>query len=146
MKRPLRSFTLVLLQFTLLTGLVLSAPWSALGALRSILIAASLLLVCWAILAMGGRTFSVFPEPRPGARLIVDGPYRWVRHPMYLAVLLAAAAVGSAPPIGLHSAFAALLLPVIVLKVRVEERAIAAAFPEREDRMRGIARLIPGLW
>ncbi|MBK9276226.1 MAG: hypothetical protein IPM49_17025 [Flavobacteriales bacterium] len=146
MKRPLRSFTLVLLQFTLLCGLVLSAPWSALGALRFILIAASLLLVCWAILAMGGSTFSVFPEPRPGARLIVDGPYRWVRHPMYLAVLLAAAAVGSAPPIGLHSGFAALLLPVILLKVRVEERAIAATFSEREERMRGIARLIPGLW
>ncbi|MBK6629033.1 MAG: isoprenylcysteine carboxylmethyltransferase family protein [Flavobacteriales bacterium] len=146
MKRPLRSFALVSAQFTLLAGLALTAPWAALGALRITLFAASLLLVGWAMLAMGGRTFSVFPEPRPDARLTLRGPYRWVRHPMYLAVLLAAVAVGSAPPLGPHTGFALFLVPVVVAKVRVEERLLGVAFPDRGDRMRGVARLVPGVW
>ena len=32
--------------------------------------------------------FAVYPEPLAHAQLITSGPYRWVRHPMYLAVLL----------------------------------------------------------
>jgi protein-S-isoprenylcysteine O-methyltransferase Ste14 len=145
-KRPLRSFVLVAAQFILLAALALTAPWADLDAWRSGLFVASLLLVGWAALAMGGRTFSVFPEPRPNSRLTLHGPYRWVRHPMYLAVLLAAAAVGSAPPLGPRSGFAVLLVPVIVAKVRLEEALLDAAFPDREGRMSGVARLIPGLW
>ncbi len=79
-------------------------------------------------------------------QLTLRGPYRWVRHPMYLAVLLAAAAVGSAPPVGPHTGCALLLVPVIVAKVGVEEHLLDAAFPERTDRMRGVARLVPGFW
>ena len=146
MKRPLRSFALVSAQFTLLVGLALTAPWAALGAPRIVLFVVSLLLVGWAARALGGRSFSVFPEPRPSARLALNGPYRWVRHPMYLAALLAAGALGSAPPLGLHTALAVLLIPVIVAKVRVQERALEVAFPDRSDRMRGVARLVPGLW
>ncbi|MCC6401412.1 MAG: hypothetical protein IT227_11680 [Flavobacteriales bacterium] len=88
----------------------------------------------------------MFPEPRPAVQLTLRGPYRWVRHPMYLAVLLAAAAVGSAPPVGPHTGCALLLVPVIVAKVGVEEHLLDAAFPERTDRMRGVARLVPGFW
>jgi protein-S-isoprenylcysteine O-methyltransferase Ste14 len=31
--------------------------------------------------------FNIRPELKPGARLVTDGPYALVRHPMYVAVL-----------------------------------------------------------
>lgn len=31
--------------------------------------------------------FNIRPELKPGARLVIDGPYALVRHPMYVAVL-----------------------------------------------------------
>ena len=43
-------------------------------------------LKLWAIRSLGERwTFRVFVLP--GSRLVTDGPYRWVRHPNYIAVV-----------------------------------------------------------
>lgn len=38
-----------------------------------------------------GRALTPTPVPVPGAGLRTDGPYRWVRHPIYTGVLLLAA-------------------------------------------------------
>lgn len=46
------------------------------------------LLGLWAMTANRPGNFRVMPEPKPGARLIRSGPYRWIRHPMYTGVLL----------------------------------------------------------
>lgn len=32
--------------------------------------------------------FAIYPEPLDHARLITSGPYHWIRHPMYLSLLL----------------------------------------------------------
>ncbi len=146
MRHPSRSVALVVAQFALLAVLAYLTPWAVLGPWRMALLVASLVLVIHAVLVMGRRTFSVFPEPRTGGALVLRGPYRLVRHPMYLAVLMAAAALGSTPPLGGHTLCAGLLLPVIVAKVRLEERALNERYPERIRRMHGRARLLPGLW
>jgi methyltransferase len=61
----------------------------------------------------------------PGARLVTSGPYRWLRHPNYVAVvgeLVAAAGLCAAPVAGgLSAAVFALLLRRRIL---VEERAL----------------------
>lgn len=48
-----------------------------------------LALFAWAHRSLG-PDFSVFLRPREEHRLIVDGPYRWVRHPIYSAAFLVA--------------------------------------------------------
>jgi methyltransferase len=82
------------------------------------------LLKYWAILSLGDRwTYRVFVLPN--APLVTSGPYRWLRHPNYVAVLgelLAMALVTRARvmgPVGLLF-FGALL----VLRIRAEERAL----------------------
>ncbi|HEU6445564.1 MAG TPA: isoprenylcysteine carboxylmethyltransferase family protein [Gaiellaceae bacterium] len=84
-------------------------------------------LVVWARRAMG-RSFSAFPTPRPGAELVVRGPYRFVRHPMYVGgilVLLGFSLAFSAVGLLLTAGLAVLW----VFKARHEERLLEERFP-----------------
>jgi methyltransferase len=95
--------------------------WAVIGAAT---FAASKVLKYWAISTLGRRwTFRVLVPP--GAPLISTGPYRWMRHPNYLAVageLAGVAMLAGAPITGVASfvVFGGLLLA----RIRVEERAL----------------------
>jgi protein-S-isoprenylcysteine O-methyltransferase Ste14 len=74
-----------------------------------------------------GRCFGVLPEARG---LVRRGPYRFVRHPVYLGELGAwAGLVMAAPSLANGGALAGLIVAQVV-RMRLEERALADAFPE----------------
>lgn len=77
-----------------------------------------------AIAALGGR-WTVRVLVLPGAPLVRRGPYRWLRHPNYVAVVVELA---SAPLIfgAWRTALAASALNLVALaiRVRVEQRAL----------------------
>jgi methyltransferase len=66
----------------------------------------------------------------PELALVASGPYRWFRHPNYVAVV----AEGVALPL-VHDAwitavvFALLNVPLLAVRIRAEEAALAAAAP-----------------
>ena len=72
------------------------------------------------------RAFSITVEART---LVTGGPYRWVRHPVYLGEMLTAAAVAlwrlTPANIGIFLFFAAVQL----LRARWEETKLSAALP-----------------
>jgi protein-S-isoprenylcysteine O-methyltransferase Ste14 len=90
-----------------------------------------------------GRSFSVMAEAR---ELVTSGPYRFVRHPLYLAEELAV--------IGLFmqflSASTALLLAAQIAfqlrRMHNEEAVLAQTFPEYAQYQARTARLIPGIY
>lgn len=88
-----RGWTLVAVQGVLLVLLVVlphrspSVP-AVVAGLVLIAAGAAVLLVAFRVL---GRALTPTPVPVAGAGLRTDGPYRWVRHPIYTGVLLAAA-------------------------------------------------------
>jgi protein-S-isoprenylcysteine O-methyltransferase Ste14 len=93
------------------------------------------------------RSASRVVEVRPGQRVVVTGPYAVVRHPMYVAVLL----MGLATPMALGSWWALLpallLIPVLVARIRNEERLLVAELAGyREYTHATPYRLIPGIW
>jgi protein-S-isoprenylcysteine O-methyltransferase Ste14 len=138
---------IALVAIQIATLAVLPFPWGA-QAFRLpgyALIAAGLLLGAITLKANPPGNFSIFPEPRRTARLITHGPYRFVRHPMYLAVLACAAGllVGWRTPV--HAFALALLAVVLHLKAGIEERALAARFPQYAAYRARTARLIPFL-
>src|SRR5712675_1201973 len=47
----------------------------------------ALLLFLWARITFGRRSFHVVADPTAGG-LVTDGPYRYIRHPIYAAICL----------------------------------------------------------
>src|ERR1700683_2723160 len=89
------------------------------------------------------RTRSIIPE---APRLGTAGPYRFVRHPLYAAEILAAAALVLARP-ALWATLA--LIPFIavqMLRARFEEDLLTRAFPAYTTYAAHTPRLIPFLW
>jgi len=88
---------------------------------------AAKLLKWWAILSLG-RFWSFHVLILPGAPLVAHGPYRWMRHPNYAAVMgeIAGVALMMRAPftgVGAAIAFGALL----VARIRVEDRLLKEA-------------------
>lgn len=90
-----------------------------------------------------GRSFSVMAEAR---RLVVDGPYARVRHPLYLGEAIATLGL----TLQFLSAFALLIvslqLAFQIIRMRNEELVLAEMFPEYGDYKMRTARLVPGLY
>ncbi len=146
MQRPTTSHLLVALQFLSIgVGLVpwqgtLGSPWwltaSALGALVGL----------YTLLHNRPGNFAVYPEPLEQARLVTSGPYRWVRHPMYLAVLLFMLGIAMYNG-GLWNQLSLLTLLLAILgKMQREERYLHARFAEYPEYACRCKRLIPFIY
>lgn len=136
---------LVFGQFGCIAVLLLCGHW-ALPWWAWILFATGLVVFGWAAASLGGNNFTILPDPRQGNTLSQRGIYRFVRHPMYTAVLLCGAAVSfGAPGIARWIALG-VCAAVLVLKVRYEETLLTKRHPDYPQRMRGVARLLPGVW
>jgi protein-S-isoprenylcysteine O-methyltransferase Ste14 len=82
-----------------------------------------------------------------GHHVVTTGPYRWVRHPGYAAVIPAAVASGLALGSWLSTAVGALGVPLLLWRMIAEDRTLHAELPgysEYAQRVRW--RLLPGLW
>lgn len=89
------------------------------------------------------RNLSIIPEAR---RLATGGPYRVVRHPLYLFEIMAAlGALGAAP--GLISALSLVVfVGMQMVRAGYEERLLVSAFAEYADYARRTRRLVPFVW
>jgi protein-S-isoprenylcysteine O-methyltransferase Ste14 len=140
---------LVALQFGLMGLLAVLSATAWLTGTASVaagaLVAASAGLVLWAMSANRPGNFNIQPLPRAGGVLVQHGPYRWVRHPMYTAVLAFGAACALAAGTVLAAAAALALLPVLWVKAGLEERWMAEVHPAYADYRRRTRRFLPGL-
>lgn len=117
----------------------------ALLALAGAVWAVSLLLRVW-LMATLGRLWNVRIVARPEQPIVASGPYAWVRHPNYLAVVLEIAAV----PILLGAVVTALLGSLanalaLFFRIRGEE-AYLFAQPGYAAAFAGKKRFLPGVF
>jgi methyltransferase len=95
----------------------------------------------WAIATLGER-WNVRIIVLPGAAPVVAGPYRWVRHPNYVAVV---AELLSVPLI--HGAFVTAIAfslgnaLLLLVRIRAEEAALG---PRYADAFAATPRFVPG--
>ncbi len=146
---PALSLALVVLQFALAAVLLATCWPPADGAMT---IVAGLLLAAGAAVGFAALSvnrpgnFNIQPEVKDGARLATTGIYRWVRHPMYTAVLLAMMAVVLLDPRPWRFAVWLALGAVLLAKARREERYLAQRFEQYASYRNRTWRLLPWLW
>ena len=110
------------------------------------LMLAGIALVAWAYAAMGGY-WSGSISVREDHRVVVWGPFAFVRHPVYAGYLLgvSGAAIALADPV---AAFAAIVsVPIMAGRARAEERFLEARLGDAyRDYRRRVRMFVPGLF
>lgn len=136
----------VIAQFLLITLITLGAwPWTIHTIPLSLLLFGSALAL-WVFRHNHPGNFNIRPEPKAGARMITTGPYRHVRHPMYVALLLVMAGVALATTHVYPPLFWLTLLGVLNYKAALEERLLQEQWPDYQEYCRQTRRFIPLLW
>lgn len=119
-------------------------PWVTAAAALTLVLATALRV--WTLRTIGGAWNVRVVVPEGDSAIATTGPYRWIRHPNYLVVILEIAAL----PL-LHTAWisavglSALNAFVLAHRIRTEEAALAQV-PAWVAAMKDRARLVPGLF
>jgi protein-S-isoprenylcysteine O-methyltransferase Ste14 len=127
------AWSLVVIQFVLLAALLIvprGSLWPE-GAIWWTI--AVILIVSGAVLGAAsgvrlGRNLTPNPIPREEGTLVDQGVYRWVRHPMYAAVLLLALGLTTLKASLVHLLIFFALVMLLWVKARAEERLLREKF------------------
>ncbi len=140
---------LVALQLGLLAALLLLA-WLA-GPVDRVpgpawgLAAAGVGLGLWALAANRPGNFNIRPAPREGGQLVQRGPYRWIRHPMYSALMVWGLGCAWAGASAVAWLCLVGLVVVLVIKATLEERWMCHAHPGYAAYAARTRRFVPGI-
>ena len=107
----------------------------------AIQVIAALLLV-WARLTFGIRSFHATANPTAGG-LVTTGPYRYIRHPIYAAILYFLWAGIAAHPSMVTVTLGLLATALTAVRVVAEEKLLVTMYPEYGAYARVTKRVVP---
>lgn len=103
------------------------------------------LLMIWARITFGLRSFHAAANPTAGG-LVTSGPYRYVRHPIYAAILLFFAAAIAAHPSWINAGLGLVIFTTLLVRMLTEERLVTERYPEYAEYARHTKRVLPGVF
>lgn len=131
-----------------------TVPWAGLHVARWPIFVAGVVVIVlgialrqWSVRTLG-QFFTVQVQVHADQTVVDTGPYRWVRHPSYTAIITSFVGIGVALENWLSLAVL-IVVPTIglVVRIRVEERALLDALGEPYRQFsKSRARLIPNVW
>jgi protein-S-isoprenylcysteine O-methyltransferase Ste14 len=142
------AWSFVAVQAALLIAVVATPrgdDWAHAGWLDAVafcILALGVALGLWSALRLG-RGLTPSPLPNGAVDLVTRGPYRWVRHPMYTAVMLIVAGVTIRSGSVVVLAEAVALVILFNVKARWEEHRLDEAFPGYRDHEAVTGRFLP---
>lgn len=90
-----------------------------------------------------GRSFSLVPQAR---NVVQTGPYRWIKHPLYLAEEIAVLGVVLRNPTPLTAVLLVLHIGIQICRIYYEEDLLRRNCPEYSAYEASRWRLIPHVW
>lgn len=142
------AWVLVLVQFGFIGGIVLVPRDAAFdGGIVVDVVAWGLVAIAgalglWAFRHLGDGLTPV-PLPNGAVELVTTGPYRWIRHPMYTAVILGIGGIALRTRTPLAIALAGGLALFLWAKAEWEERHLRAHFEGYADYAGRTGRFLP---
>ena len=111
--------------------------------LGAVLFVAGCALMAWTFRSLGPNLTDTVVT-RQVHTLVLHGPYRWIRHPLYDAVVLLIGGLSLAAGNWFIAGTGLLVFAVLVLRTRIEERNLLARFGEDyRSYMEHTGRFIP---
>ncbi|MDH3729996.1 MAG: isoprenylcysteine carboxylmethyltransferase family protein [Acidimicrobiia bacterium] len=149
-RRTVVAWTFVAIQAALLVALVAGPrdeTWKISEGVRSAglgLFIVGVAIGLWAAARLG-RGLTPSPLPNGEVDLVTLGPYRWMRHPMYTAVMVMAVAIATRA--GSIAAVVLTIALIVLFNVKAgwEERQLAATFPGYAAYKARTPRFLPRL-
>lgn len=140
------SYGTVFVQFLSLGIIVFSGPLIPGDPLLLGLELAGVFLGLWAIWIMQIGNFNITPDVIRNGRMVAEGPYKYIRHPMYAAVLLVSLAMILDFPGILRIASWILLLIDLLLKMDYEEKLLRNHYEGYARYQQQTRRIIPFIY
>lgn len=134
---------LVIAQFVLSATVVLSARWSPLPVVALVVASPGIGLAVWAWVKVGLTKIRVHPTTTDATQLMTDGPYAFVRHPMYTGLIWFTAALLFDPFHWWRVAAWLGIVLVLYVKSSHEERMMQDRFPTYDTYRKRVGRLFP---
>ncbi len=145
-KEKIYPYFLVFIQLSCLVFIAVSGPVLAKGTNGMLIESAGVFLAVVAIFTMKPGNFNITPRIKQNGILITSGPYRLIRHPMYLAQIIAVLPL-VVDYFSWYRLAAILLLTVdLLVKIVYEEKRLQNYFPDYANYARKTKKLIPGLY
>lgn len=136
-------YILVSIQFAGILLIGITTDWGSLPFWAILAGAAGFGLGGYAILVMKPGNFHVLPHPLILSEMVVHGPYRYIRHPMYTSVLLTGLALIAGDFTAIRLLIWLLLATDLIVKLEYEEKLLVKRFPDYESYRQITKRLIP---
>ncbi len=148
MKIPIKDIVFVVLQFALFIAYVWEVKYMEISLPPVFFWVGLAMLVLGAIISLVGVLqlnvhLSPFPSPLPGSKLIENGVYKFIRHPIYSGILFALFGFGFLAHSGYKLAIAVILYFLFYLKTKYEEKRLLEVFPGYSDYQKRTGRFFP---
>jgi protein-S-isoprenylcysteine O-methyltransferase Ste14 len=142
----IQSWILVVVQFSCLIILFFTGPVFLHQLIHVIIEIISIILGFWAIFVTNPQTINVFPDVRKEATFVGIGPYRYIRHPMYLAVILLSLSLTLEKSTLFRIIVLLVLIADLLYKIEYEEKILMNSFKEYKEYRTHTKKLIPFIY
>lgn len=139
----IKSIILTIGQYSTLIYLLVFSKWISPNIYLSIIQFIGFFIAAWAILEMNKSKINIAPTPRKNSILITSGPYKFIRHPMYLSLLLSLTPIMISYYNKINIVIFAIFVINLFLKMFFEEGLLKIFFSDYKEYMKKSWRLVP---